>query len=260
MFLQIKINCDKYTLVSRKSIAINFYRRKRTFPLLILSVTFFKIHTNLKCREYDRANRPPSTFHSSHYIKIIELQINWCKWHPFCIPTSFSLAGREFMLVRKFFLWRIWLSHCATSQKFAVSICVGVIGIFYWRSPSGCTMVLGLTQPLTEMSTRNNSWGGGKGGRCVGLTTLPLSRAGCLQIWEPQSPGALRTFPGLQWDYCTLRKLSIWIFLNFILTSTILIVIFLNSCYYCTSIILLFPVHMFVVINQINLVSQIRSF
>ena len=25
--------------------------------------------------------------------------------------------------------------------------------------PSGCTMALGLSQPLTEMSTRNTSWG-----------------------------------------------------------------------------------------------------
>ena len=33
----------------------------------------------------------------------------------------------------------------------------------------------GVTQPLTEMSTRNISWGGGKGGRCVVLTTLPPS-------------------------------------------------------------------------------------
>jgi len=32
----------------------------------------------------------------------------------------------------------------------------GVIGIFHF---SGRTMVLGLTQPLTEMSTRNISWG-----------------------------------------------------------------------------------------------------
>jgi len=34
-------------------------------------------------------------------------------------------------------------------------------------------MVLGLTQPLTEMSTRYISWGE-KDGRCVELTTLPL--------------------------------------------------------------------------------------
>ena len=28
---------------------------------------------------------------------------------------------------------------------------------------------------------------GGKGGRCVGLTTLPPSCADCLEIWEPQT-------------------------------------------------------------------------
>ena len=33
---------------------------------------------------------------------------------------------------------------------------------------------LGWIQSLTEISTRNISWGG-KGGRCVGLSTLPLS-------------------------------------------------------------------------------------
>jgi hypothetical protein len=29
---------------------------------------------------------------------------------------------------------------------------------FHWRNPSGRTMALGLTQPLTEMSTSNISW------------------------------------------------------------------------------------------------------
>jgi hypothetical protein len=35
----------------------------------------------------------------------------------------------------------------------------GVIGIFHWHNHSSCTMALGLTQPLTEMRTRNISWG-----------------------------------------------------------------------------------------------------
>jgi hypothetical protein len=56
-------------------------------------------------------------------------------------------------------------------------------------------MALGLTQPLTEMSTRNNSWG--KGGRCLGLTTLPPSCADCLEVWDPQAPGTLRAYQGL---------------------------------------------------------------
>jgi hypothetical protein len=30
---------------------------------------------------------------------------------------------------------------------------------FQWLNPSGRIMVLGSTQPLTEMSTRNPSWG-----------------------------------------------------------------------------------------------------
>jgi len=57
-------------------------------------------------------------------------------------------------------------------------------------------MAMGLTQPLTEMSTRNVS-PGGKDGRCVGLTTLPHSCEDCLDIWEPEPPGALRACPGL---------------------------------------------------------------
>jgi len=36
-----------------------------------------------------------------------------------------------------------------------------------------------------------------KGGQCIGLTTLPLSCADCLEIWEPQLPGTSRACPGL---------------------------------------------------------------
>jgi hypothetical protein len=52
----------------------------------------------------------------------------------------------------------LWLRHCATNQKEAGSIPDGVNGIFYSHNPSGSTMALGSTQPLTEMSTRNTSW------------------------------------------------------------------------------------------------------
>jgi len=34
-----------------------------------------------------------------------------------------------------------------------------VIGIFHWHNPSDRSMVLGSTQPVTEMSTRRISWG-----------------------------------------------------------------------------------------------------
>ena len=55
--------------------------------------------------------------------------------------------------------WRSWLRHCATSRKVAGSVPDGVIGIFHWHNPSCCTMALGSTQPLTEIGTRNISWG-----------------------------------------------------------------------------------------------------
>jgi hypothetical protein len=55
--------------------------------------------------------------------------------------------------------WRSWLKHCATSRKVAGSIPDGVIVIFQLHNPSGRTVALGSTQPLTEMSTRNISWG-----------------------------------------------------------------------------------------------------
>ena len=48
-----------------------------------------------------------------------------------------------------------WLRHCATNRKVAGSIPDGVAGIFHWHNPSGHNMALGLTQPLTEMSSRN---------------------------------------------------------------------------------------------------------
>jgi len=66
-------------------------------------------------------------------------------------------------------------------------------------------MDLGLTQPLTEMSTRNIPRG--KGDRCVGLTTLPPSCADCLEIRERQPPGTLRASPGLYMQ-CSLGELS----------------------------------------------------
>ena len=86
--------------------------------------------------------------------------------------------------------WRSWLRHCTTCRKVAGFISDYVTGIFHWYNPSGRTMALGLTQPLTEMSTRNISWGG-KCGRCVGLTTLPppnVLKSGSLNILEPSGP------------------------------------------------------------------------
>jgi hypothetical protein len=51
--------------------------------------------------------------------------------------------------------------HCTTNRKVAGSIPDGVIGIIDWHNPSGRTMALGPTQPLTQMITRNIFWGEG---------------------------------------------------------------------------------------------------
>jgi hypothetical protein len=56
-------------------------------------------------------------------------------------------------------MWRrTEMRHCAACWKAADLIPSGVIGIFR-LNPSHCTMALGSTQPLTEMSTRDISWG-----------------------------------------------------------------------------------------------------
>jgi len=54
--------------------------------------------------------------------------------------------------------WRSWLRHCVTSRKVAGSIPDVVGGIFHLHNPSGRTMAMGSTPPLTEMSTKNISW------------------------------------------------------------------------------------------------------
>ena len=70
--------------------------------------------------------------------------------------------------------------------------------IFQWHIPSDNTMALGSTQPVVKMITRNIP--GGKGGRWVRLTTSPLSRVECHEIWEPKPPGTLWVTPGLLRD------------------------------------------------------------
>jgi hypothetical protein len=47
------------------------------------------------------------------------------------------------------------LRHYATSRKVEVSIHDEVIAFLNLPNPSSRTMALGLTQPLTEMSTKN---------------------------------------------------------------------------------------------------------
>jgi len=104
--------------------------------------------------------------------------------------------------------WRSWLRHCASSRKVAGSIPDGVIGIFHWHNPSGCTMALGLTQPLTEMSTRNISWGWKRPVRRADNLTTFMCRLswnlGASTSWNPQ--GLSRPVMGLLYIWRYVRK------------------------------------------------------
>jgi len=96
--------------------------------------------------------------------------------------------------------WRSWLRHCATSRKVERSCPDSVIEIFHRLTP-------GLGSTNSNRNEYQEYFLRGKGGRCVRLTTLPLSCADRLAIWEPQPPGTLGACPGLYRNilpcYCT---------------------------------------------------------
>ena len=103
------------------------------------------------------------------------------------------------------------LRHCATNRKVADSIPDCIIGIFHWHNPSRRTMTLGLTQPLTEMTARNISWG--EGGlrwpvrRADNLTTFMCRLSwnlGASASWNPQ--GLSRPVMGLLYLYRHLHN------------------------------------------------------
>jgi hypothetical protein len=62
---------------------------------------------------------------------------------------------------------------------------------------------------VSQRNEHQKYFQGDKRGPCVGLTTLPPSCADCLEIWESQSPGTLRAFPGLYSDNFTFILLSL---------------------------------------------------
>jgi hypothetical protein len=97
-------------------------------------------------------------------LRIEVLSLDWClkcKHSSTPVPASISRVR----LIKSINTsdwgprWRSWLRHCATNRRVTGSIPDGVIGFFHWHNPVGRTMALGSTQPLTEMGTRNISWG-----------------------------------------------------------------------------------------------------
>jgi hypothetical protein len=104
--------------------------------------------------------------HTAHSAKVKErAELYFYSLLGFCfllqggIYLSLYFTFRPYLPENGTLLVAQWWRHCATNRKVAGSIPNGVIGIFHWHNPSGRTVALGSTQPLTEMSTRNISRG-----------------------------------------------------------------------------------------------------
>jgi hypothetical protein len=100
---------------------------------------------------------------------------------------------------------------CITAQKkVAGSIPDGVTGIFHWHNLYSRTMALELTQPLTEMSTRNISWGLGQPMRRADNLTNLMCRLswnlGASTSWNPL--GLSRPVMELLYLYLSLVRLQ----------------------------------------------------
>jgi hypothetical protein len=143
-----------------------------------------------------------------------------------------------------FLRWRSWLRHCAANRKVAGSISYGVTGIFHWHNPSvwqflttynmwcsslrvcatsrkvtvsipdGIIQIFHPLNPGVDSASNRNKYQeyclGCRGGRCLGLTTLPPPCADCPEIWELQSPGKFRACPGLYRDCFTFYLPWFW--------------------------------------------------
>ena len=147
---------------------LNFHSWACTFWFLVYSC--FSYH--LYFIEHFGFYLPPTLFHIFQLFHIIislllyPYMFLWIHFSSLIIFYILILPFHLFSFVALasiHYYWGItiaqWLRRCATNWKVACSIPDGVIGIFHWHNPTDCTMALGSTQPLTEMSTRSISWG-----------------------------------------------------------------------------------------------------
>jgi len=82
---------------------------------------------------------------------------------------------------------KIYIFANISCRQVAGSIPDCVIGIFHGHNPFGRTLDPGVDS-ISHINEYQDYFQGGKSGRCVGLTNLPLSGADCLEIWAPQHP------------------------------------------------------------------------
>jgi hypothetical protein len=101
-----------------------------------------------------------------------------------------SEAGSEFLCtIWITTLWPSWLRHCATSRKVAGSN-------FHWYNFSGRSGV----DSAYNRNEYQEYFLGGKGGLCLGLTTLPPTCDDCLEIYELDPRWTLWACQGLYRD------------------------------------------------------------
>ena len=97
-------------------------------------------------------------------------------------------------------------------RKVAGSFNSGLTGIFHWHNPSGRTMALGLPQPLTEMSTRNITWGveaaGAYGWQSYNLHVPIILKSGSLNLLEPSGSVQVCNGTALRTVHC--MEINVW--------------------------------------------------
>ena len=116
-----------------------------------------------------------------------------------CFETTYQSHPQEFKNPKES-LWGTavaqWLRCCATNRKVAGSIPDGISGFFIDIKPFRSHYGPGVDSASNRNEYREHFLGG-KGVRCVRLTTLPPTCADCREILEHQPRGTLRACPCL---------------------------------------------------------------
>ena len=150
----------------------------------------------------------------------------WC-WQKEVVysPASWRVLSpfQSFILNKPI---RIFITSCVLGcwQSNGIPSCVFRIGHWDVCIPSGRTMALGTTQPITQMSTRDISWpvkaAGAQGWQPCYLHVPIVLKSGNLNLLEPSGPVqacngiALPFFFNLQTPHFKylLNKYTYWIF------------------------------------------------
>ena len=131
-----------------------------------------------------------------HGVTQRAVDLHWNVWvriyFTLCMPHAMTSGVRGVQMISLRYLSRggggIWLRHSGAGRKVSLEF-------LNWHNPSGSTMALGSSQPVTN--EYHEYFLVDKDGRCVQLTTLSPPRADCHENWELQPPGTLRACSGI---------------------------------------------------------------